>query len=301
MEKILTLSALLICAAGFAQNPREIEEPALTIGLGERFAWTTKFAAGAEVVFDTLDDNDDDVLELEEDGNACVLKGVALGTTKVLAVLGNTLYYRTVTVVAKTGAKPNGGGEETGPAFTGKYEYNPPKDHYYIHTGSIIYAKIGSEQIEKCLDKRGDIEYWMYYNLASRECKQYLEKDGFDHGKVDNEQLDPDEWEARENLALLDTFADSEFWNSLKTDPASSLSEFYVGNETVCGVNCWVFDTDGYGGITMKYWVDPSTGCCLKYEGRGNGGAVKNTMQVKTYNLNYRVWSNDMKDSTLKL
>jgi hypothetical protein len=24
-------------------------------------------------------------------------------------------------------------------------------------------------------------------------------------------------------------------------------------------------------------------------------------MQVKTYNLNYRVWSNDMKDSTLKL
>ena len=300
MKKVLTLLALLLCAVWFAQNYKEIKEPDLTIGLGESYTWITKFAAGAEVTFDTLDDNDDDVLELNENGNKCVLKGVHLGTTTAVAMSGNTLYHMKVTVVAKSSVKPGSGEEEVGVPFTGKYEYNPPKDHYYIHTGSIIYAKIGSEQIEKCLDKKGNIEYWMYYNLASRECKQYLEKDGFDHEKVDNEQLEPDEWKARENLALLDTFADSEFWNSLKTDPASSLSEFYVGNETVCGVKCWVFDTDGYGGITIKYWVDPSNGCCLKYEGRGNGGAVKSTMQVKTYNLNYHVWTFDVYDSTIK-
>lgn len=300
MKRLITLFAvLLLSAVGFAQNPKEIKEQDLTIGLGESFTWITQFAVGSEVSFDTLDDNDDDVLELDENGNKCVLKGVRLGTTKVLAVFGNTLYYRNVTVVAKTGSKPGSGAEEAGPAFAGKYVYNPPKDHYYIHTGSFIYARIGSELIEKSIDKRGNLQYWLYYNLASGDKKYYMESDGFNHAKMDGEELEPGELKARENMALLDAFANSEFWKSLKTDPAWSLGEFYVGNETVCGVKCWVFDTDSYGGINMKYWVDPSNGCCLKYEGRGNGGAVKNTMEVKAYNLNYRVWTSDVYDSTI--
>ena len=300
MKKVLTMWAVLLCAVGFAQKPKEIQEPDVTIAVGQKYTWVTKFAAGTELEFDTLDDNDEDAVKITPDGTKCIIKGLSVGDAIVLCTDSKTVYHRTVHVVARGAQTKDGeevGEEET---FTGKYAYNPPKDHYYIHTGSFIYARIGSEQIEKCIDKKGNLEYWMYYNLAARECKQYLEKDGFDHGKVDNEELEPEEWKARENLALLDAFADSEFWKSIKSDPVNALGDYYVGSEYVCGVKCWVFDTDGYAGISMKYWVDPSNGCCLKYEGRGNGGAVRSAMEVKTYNLNYRTWTSDVYDATIK-
>ena len=297
MKRLITLLSILLCAVGFAQNPKEIQEPDLTIGLGESYTWTTQFAAGSDVDFDTLDDNDDDVLDLDDDDNKCVLKGIHLGTTKVLAVFGDTVYYRNVTVVAKSSGKPSGEEEEVGPAFTGTYKYNPPKDHYYIRDAyDFIYARIGNILMEKDLESDGQLSYWMCYDLAANEAHQYLEDGGFDHLHTDAEELEASQWDGLRNLKLLGTFAESDFLTIDEPD----LADYYLGNETVLGVSCWVFDSPDY-----KYWVDPSNGCCLKYAQYKYDTDGKKTIsrvsEVKVYDLKYYMWSDDMKDSTLKL
>lgn len=304
MKRLITLLSVLLCATGFAQKPQEIQVEPVTIELGKSFTWVTPFPAGAEVMYDFLDENDNDVVDLEEDGNTVVIKGVALGTTKVVATDGKKLYHRIVNVVARGTGKTDGVGEEKEEeektaVWTGKYEYKAPKDNYYFDTGSFIYAKIGSFLIEKNLESDGRLGYWKAYNLATHKCKEYVGEEGFDHEATDGEYLEPEEWEGLENFAPLDFFVDSEFYKSLQTDPANSLGEYYVGNETVAGVECWVFDTDGYGGIKMKYWVDPANGCCLKYGGFSNAGAFRIQYQIKKYNLHYSEWTPDVYDAII--
>ena len=304
MKRFITLLSVLLCAVCFAQNKGETELAPVTIPLGTSFTWVTTFPAGSEVVFDFLDSNEDDVVELEEKGNTVIIKGIALGTTKVVAFCGDSVHYRTVTVVARGTGKTDGVGEEeeeeeTAPVWTGKYEYKAPKDNYYFDTGNFIYAKIGSILIEKNLEDDGSPGYWKAYNLTTHKCKEYVGEEGFDHEATDGESLEPDEWEGLENLAPLDFFADSEFYKSIQTDPASSLGEFYAGNEMVAGVNCWVFDTDGYGGIRMKYWVDPANGCCLKYYGRSNAGTYMVFYEIRKYNLHYFEWTPDVYDAII--
>ena len=302
MKKIIALFSLLLCTVGFAQKVQEIKVEPVTIQLGKSFTWVTPFAAGADVTFDMLDDNDDDVVSLSEDGNTVVIKGVAIGTTKLIAYSGDKLYYRTVTVVARGAGKTDGVGEEeeeTTVPWTGRYEYKAPKDNFYFDTGNFIYARIGSILIEKNLEKDGSLGYWKAYNLSTHQCKEYVGAQGFDHEATDGESLEPEEWEGLENFAPLDFFADSEFYKSLKTDKANGLADFYVGTEAVAGVECWVFDTDGYGGIHMKYWVDPANGCCLKYGGLSNAGTFRVAYTIKKYDLHYFEWTPDVYDAII--
>ena len=68
----------------------------------------------------------------------------------------------------------------------------------------------------------------------------------------------------------------------------SRLAEYYVGTETVLGVECWVFDAKGLNAMTTKYWVDKSNGCTLKMV---NGDEE---MVLTHYDLNYTEWSSDL-------
>ena len=68
----------------------------------------------------------------------------------------------------------------------------------------------------------------------------------------------------------------------------SQLKRFYRGEETVCGVKCWVFDFRGknfygYGGFCV--WIDPATGLVLRHEAEEGGGFI-----VTRYDLNYQAW-----------
>ena len=91
----------LACVGASAQNPKEIELDPVNIILGNSFTWETSFPAGSEVVFDFLDSNEDDVVELEEKGNTVIIKGIALGTTKVVAICGDNVIHRIVNVVLR--------------------------------------------------------------------------------------------------------------------------------------------------------------------------------------------------------
>jgi len=74
--------------------------------------------------------------------------------------------------------------------------------------------------------------------------------------------------------------------------PVSRLADYYVGEETICGVRCWMFDTRNRppsGSEGSCYWIDPSNGLCLKRI-TGDGGGF----EVFTYDLNYTKWTTDM-------
>ena len=75
MKRFLFLFAAiaLACVGASAQNPKEIELDPVNIILGNSFTWETSFPAGSEVVFDFLDSNEDDVVELEEKGNTAII------------------------------------------------------------------------------------------------------------------------------------------------------------------------------------------------------------------------------------
>ena len=76
---------------------------------------------------------------------------------------------------------------------------------------------------------------------------------------------------------------------------ASRLPEYYVGTETLypapyqtTGIKTWVFDIRGFNGNYLKFWIDPSNGCCLKYENYEDHSLTV----VTEYNLNYTTWDN---------
>ena len=69
------------------------------------------------------------------------------------------------------------------------------------------------------------------------------------------------------------------------------MAQFYKGEETICGVKCWVFDfrgkgVSGYG--SSCWWIDPSNGLVLKRVDEDGS-----RWEVTSYNLDYKVWDKE--------
>lgn len=68
----------------------------------------------------------------------------------------------------------------------------------------------------------------------------------------------------------------------------SYLKRYYRGDETVCGVKCWVFDfrsTGVFGGYRTCWWIDPATGLALRAAHEDGSGFI-----VTRYDLDYNDW-----------
>ena len=68
----------------------------------------------------------------------------------------------------------------------------------------------------------------------------------------------------------------------------SPLKRYYRGEETVCGVKCWVFDFRGtniFGYSGFCAWIDPDTGLELREENEDGSGFI-----VTRFNLDYHAW-----------
>ena len=81
--------------------------------------------------------------------------------------------------------------------------------------------------------------------------------------------------------------------------PAKRLADYYAGDETVCGVKCWKFDTRKKplpGSVGTTYWIDPSNGLCLKQQAVDGSG-----FEVFIYDLKYVEWSIDLYPEKSKL
>lgn len=104
----------------------------------------------------------------------------------------------------------------------------------------------------------------------------------------------PEEDLTYEMTGYLDTFChDAEnggYYNNI--------SKYYVGTETICYRNCYVYEIrdDGFG-VYKKFWMDPENGATLKYVERadGEGSEITYEFEVTQYNLLGPVWNSTMR------
>ena len=109
--------------------------------------------------------------------------------------------------------------------------------------------------------------------------------DGYGFGQVPEEDL------IYEMTDYLDTF----YQDAESSGYYNNISKYYVGTETVCYRECYVYEIkdDGHG-VYKKFWIDPENGATLKYTERENG-ETKYEFEVTQYNLLGPVWTATMR------
>jgi hypothetical protein len=285
---VLALS-LVACTGGNSNTPNSgaIPTPAegydaeFTVIIGYGDEWTP-FPGKPGVVFANSESS---VISVTDDGTTVKFTGLAVGDSVITATLDGQESKALVKVRAIEGKTPEG------KTPTINYKYNPPTDNYYIkyedNTQSDFYedgtvARIGDgytygnfAETELGHFSVSSGKCWLYYYDDYESVYRWTEAEDTEdsNGKV---TIGP--------LSAMEDFFMTQFRLFGKSD--SQLSEFYIGNEKIAGVDCWVFDTIGY-----KYWIDPSNGCCLKYENTETGS----TTTVTEYNLNYTEWTGNLK------
>ena len=157
--------------------------------------------------------------------------------------------------------------------FNGKYSFNPPTDNFFITCSNpvnhsvITRIKIGPE--EAINDGRGTDRFW---NTETGKNYYYVS---------DAQGWTPDvDWD-------FEAFGESFFpINALEMEVnIDELANYYVGTETVTGIDCWHFYVERTDGNVIQYWVDPTNGCTLKRQVN-----LDEPYTVTLYNLDYHKW-----------
>ena len=170
-----------------------------------------------------------------------------------------------IPVVTEKPAKP-----DTQP-FTGTYRFEAPTDHFFITVtdqGTHInetYMKLGDNEAYN--DGQGVDRFW---NLKTGK-NWYYRPDA--QGWTDDV-----DWEFEpfgESFSPINAFAN-------EVADKSDLSQYYVGTESILGIDCWRFFVEFEDGTVIQYWVDPANGCTLQRQ--MNSDAPRT---VTVYDLNY--------------
>ena len=186
----------------------------------------------------------------------------------------------------------------SGGKFNGTYKYNPPIDNYYIQWTDTWKYDDGNKT-KTTTNFVAGIGKGYAFN-STEEGITYID---FTTGQGWSRLIDGSEWypddydysdteDAGSAIGPLSAMEDffMRYFRAFGFEE-DKLAEYYVGKEKVAGVNCWVFDTKGLNAIYMKYWIDPSNGCCLKYQSAEQGDVT----EVTEYNLKYTSWTNNLK------
>lgn len=289
----LMLFSLTACDGGSGGGGTSTEPPdgydaEFTIYVNGSEEWTP-FPGKSDVTFAVSDDK---VISCDESGSKISFTGKQVGKSVITATLDGTESKALVKVREMEGE------------LNINYAYNPPMDNYYLR-----YEDKSSGDVEAC-GRIGEVyaesyscSAFFYNHYYSDETKMMYEYDSsaqswktymdgpHDAMRVYDEFLE----EKAENAAghdsglIIDSF-ESVFMRYFRQYgfDESRLAEYYVGTETVLGVECWVFDAKGLNAMTTKYWVDKSNGCTLKMV---NGDEE---MVLTYYDLNYTEWSSDL-------
>lgn len=115
-----------------------------------------------------------------------------------------------------------------------------------------------------------------------------INNDSYEYGQVPEENL------TYEMTAYLDTF----YHDAETNGYYNNISKYYVGTETVCYRDCYVYEIndDGYGAY-KKFWIDPENGATLKYIERRDGkdSEISHEFEVTQYNLLGPIWNSSMR------
>jgi hypothetical protein len=177
--------------------------------------------------------------------------------------------------------------EENTKEVTGSYTYIPPTDNYKVvwdDNGNEQYvAKIG---MQVAYTPTEDMIGFIDYNAGAGWSRELTGNEWY------SDDYDYSQEPMSDDLGLLSSMEDyfMDYYRGYGFEDSELLERYGVGTEEVVGVDCWIIDTDGHNAIYMKFWIDPSNGCCLKVE--DENGEVE---EVTTYNLNYTSFEDGMK------
>ena len=137
--------------------------------------------------------------------------------------------------------------------FTATYSFNPPANNFFVTVTDPgnhckeTYVKVGDKEAYN--DGHGGDRFW---DIKTGK-NWYYRPDA--QGWTDDVDC---EFEAfGESFFPLNAFAN-------EVADKSDLSQYYIGNEKVLDVDCWVFFVDQPDGSVIRYWVDPANGCTLQ-------------------------------------
>ncbi len=167
-----------------------------------------------------------------------------------------------------TETTPSGNNNPVFGGYNGNYVFNPPTDNYYIalNDGAVEEVRVGDMYSYFENNEQG---YSVHVNF-SREGKVYVPYQGKWYN--DTNMVYDDYTEIKESCPLIFRSMEDGLISYLKAfgteddEHGEKLKDYYVGNEKVCDVNCWVFDSKGINALYTKYRVDPSNGAVLKVE-----------------------------------
>lgn len=178
--------------------------------------------------------------------------------------------------------------------FDGSYSFNPPQDNFYVkyvcNGETLTYGRIGDYLIKRT---SGEYEYIVCYDYSAK--KLAGSENGSEWFFYDGEADEMSLWRDGDYDPIEGVFDHFEefFLSTLRAyyGDIERLPYYYVGMETVAGVKCWVFDSKGLNAIQLKFWIDPSNGCCLKlYDKEDN----EVDFEVLQYSTGYNTWSSDL-------
>lgn len=197
-----------------------------------------------------------------------------------------------VTLVGCGSKDENGdsGSDGKAPKFSGNYVYNLPTDNYYVETEGYIKAKVGNKYTYR---EKGDNAWNYHINSDYENIYVYYQGEWVIDSNYAYSEYKDSYLEIYPLSAMEDYFM--RYFRQYGFED-EKLEEYYVGNEKVAGVDCWIFDTKGLNAIYMKYWVDPSNGATLKMVDYSDG--TEEVYEVIKYDINYKEMDSNLYPSS---
>ncbi len=244
----------------------------------------------------TFESSREGVITMEAGASTVEFTGKAPGKTTITATCAEETAHAYVRVKRMVAKEDEEDGETSGEVIN--YHYEPPKDHYYIvydvissngDTTEGVTARIGEQFLVS-----DDTSYGFWFADFGNMTAHNRLPDGpwveDTHSGLTENDRDAYDKDPFLLCAMEDYFMDK-FYVTIKD--MDRLNEYYVGKETLypspydgTGIECWVFDSQGFNAMKLKFWIDPSNGCCLKCENYDIG----RTSVVTRYDLNYTAW-----------
>lgn len=192
-------------------------------------------------------------------------------------------------------------------AFEGTYNFKRIKDNYRFTEmifndesqpfSSFTWARIGKVYICLSSELTGEGEAANKFDNASRMGYESFEGGPWEYPYGDNDATEGREaWsgfnEDNQERGGEDSMESMEGFNEdfYLTLGADGLSQYYVGEETVLGISCWVFDAREDDTIGAMFWVHPDCGLCLKRL-EADGGMTA----ITRFSASYKTWDKGLK------
>ena len=227
----------------------------ITIYVGDSDEWTP-FPNTTGVEYSNSEDAVIEILALEA-GKTVYFEGLSPGESIITATLNGETKTAFVTVQGQNRINYH---YDAPTAFLCKYA-NFEKGNAYSEKDIELFACLNGALLEYHGDI-GESGVWYYYPGGPNPSNI---KDG-------NEWQKDEEWSEnisveRPQYVLSDPYPLNAFNKGFAEHSGYDPNDYYIGNETVLGISCWVFDISRLNSDSgNRFWVNPNNGHTLKVE-----------------------------------